>query len=467
MLRDDLSPQSTHAAGDFANEAIGFDTAIDSLGALIQSMQLEVERQGMTRNHWVPQTLSQLARMGWSPSSDQTRLALEHAVVRAAARMTESDVRNSLWSLATLGWAPTVNGVRESLELALARMVASMHSAEVVDSVWALATLGWRPLEGGLCATLELALQRVLPSLGALELARTVWALSKLDWRPVSVGLRSLLPESEAAPPVTCSNDGEHGVSACKESSSGLEAISPVDDGDDEVTAGLEHEADGECAICFELMAEMPGDELATSEGEPMPVTLTVCDHRFHTKCLASAIIEDRKHKRQPSCPMCRGLVQDVTPGDVESSSEVVLDREWIGVGAGGSGVYDPAFDASAIPNCHVAPNPGHLGMRAFRSSLCATRKRSPVPRLFACTQLLPGGRVSSSGDPMHTWRIGTIQSYNRSMGAYKVRFNDRDDEEWNALDIDVYGTHGEYEDGDPTGGHWVLLNLPSPCTPV
>jgi hypothetical protein len=128
------------------------------------------------------------------------RAAMEGAVVRAAARMTESDVRNSLWSLATLEWAPMVLGVRESLELALARTLASMDFVEVVDSLWALAKLGWRPTEGGLRETLELALQRVLPSpsLGAPDLERCVWGLSKLDWRPVS--LRSLLAESEASP---------------------------------------------------------------------------------------------------------------------------------------------------------------------------------------------------------------------------------------------------------------------------
>jgi hypothetical protein len=80
--------------------------------------------------------------MGWRPSSDEKRAELERALVRAAARMTESDVRNSLWSLATLEWAPMVHGVRESLELALARTFASMEPVEVVDSRWARVAKG-------------------------------------------------------------------------------------------------------------------------------------------------------------------------------------------------------------------------------------------------------------------------------------------------------------------------------------
>ncbi len=84
------------------------------------------------------------------------------------------------------------------------------------------------------------------------------------------------------------------------------------------------------------------------------------------------------------------------------------------------------------------------------------------MPRPFACTQELPGGRVSPTGDPMHEWRIGTIQSYNRSMDAYKVRFTQGGGEEWRVLDIDLYGMHGEYTDGKRAGGHWVLLELPS-----
>ena len=138
-------------------------------------------------------------------------------------------------------------------------------------------------------------------------------------------------------------------------------------------------------------------------------------------------------------------------------------DGEWVRSGAAGTGPYDPTLDASMLPNGYVvAANPGPLGMRNMRSRLLGVKGRQPMPRPFACTQELPGGRVSPTGDPMHEWRIGTIRSYNRSMDAYKVRFAQGGGEEWRVLDIDLYGTHGEYTDGKPAGGHWVLLGLSS-----
>jgi hypothetical protein len=160
---------------------------------------------------------------------------------------------------------------------------------------------------------------------------------------------------------------------------------------------------------------------------------------------------------------MCRGPLHDFTLGAVERSNEAVRDREGVRVGATGSGAYDPAFDASTVHSGDVAANPGPHGMRNLRSNLQCARGRQRTPRLFACTQELPGRQVSSTGDPMHEWRIGTIQSYSRSMGAYDVQFNDSEGTEWRILDIDLYGTHGEYKDGKPASGHWVLLELPSP----
>ena len=236
---------------------------------------------------------------------------------------------------------------------------------------------------------------------------------------------------------------------------SGLEPEAPVaDDSDDVARAGIEHEADGECPICFEPLAE------STSNAESIPATLatTPCGHLFHTKCLASAMLADMKHTRQPSCPMCRGLLHDFKLGDAEGSNEAIRNH----VAARGSGAYDPAFDTSAFPLCYIAPSPGAHGMRNLRSNLLCTRGKQPAPRLFACTQELPGGQVSPTGDPMHEWRAGTIRSYNRSMGAYKVRFSEEEEDEWRALDISLYGTHGEYKDGKPAGGHWVLLELSS-----
>jgi hypothetical protein len=404
--------------------------------------------------------------MGWRPSSDEKRAELERALVRAAARMTESDVRNSLWSLATLEWAPMVLGVRESLELALARTLASMDFVEVVDSLWALAKLGWRPTEGGLRQAFALALERALPSLGAPlsldapDLARIVWALSKLDWPPVLVGLRSLLAESEAMPSLSGGCDGEPALS------SDLEPAPPVAaDIDDEARAGIEHEADGECPICFDPLDGTSGCEHAASTAEATPVALatTPCGHLFHADCLAGSMLADRKSARPPSCPMCRGPLHDLTLGDAERSNEDGRDGEWVGSGAAGTGPYDPTLDASMFPNGYcVAANPGPLGMRNMRSRLLGVKGKQPMPRPFACTQELPGGRVSSTGDPMHEWRSGTIRSYNRSMDAYKVRFTQGGEEEWRVFDIDLYGTHGEYTNGKPAGGHWVLLELSS-----
>jgi hypothetical protein len=336
-----------------------------------------------------------------------------------------------------------------------------MEPVEVVDSLWALAKLGWRPTEGGLRETLELALQRVLPSpsLGAPDLERCVWGLSKLDWRPVSVGLRSLLAESQAAPSLGGGCDVE------PISSSGLEPEAPVaDDIDDRERVGIEHEADGECPICFYPLDGAPGGErmVSTAEATPATVATTPCGHLFHAECLAGSMRADRKYERPPSCPMCRNLLHDSTLGDVERSNEAVRDREGVRVAATGSGAYDPAFDASTVHSGYVAANPGPHGMRHLRSNLQCARGRQATPRLFACTQELPGRQISPTGDPMHEWRIGTIQSYNRSMSAYNVHFNDSHGAEWRTLDIDLYGTHGEYKDGKPASGHWVLLELPS-----
>ncbi len=148
---------------------------------------------------------------------------------------------------------------------------------------------------------------------------------------------------------------------------------------------------------------------------------------------------------------MCRGPLHDFTLGDVERSNEAAVDREGARVGAVGLGAYVPAFDASTLPSGYVAANPGPHGMRNLRSRLQCARGNQMTPRPFACTQQLPGGQVSPTGDPMHEWRIGTIQSYNRSMGAYKVRFNECG-EEWRVLDIDLYPWHAWRVQGRQAG---------------
>ena len=361
--------------------------------------------------------------------------------------------------MAILEWEPKIRGLRESLELALARTLASMDPVEVADSLWALAKLAWKPIEGRLREILELTLQRVLPSLGTPNLERSAWALRKLDWRPVSVGLRSLLTEDYATPSLRGGCDGE------PVSSSGLEPEPPVaQDIEDEARAGIEHEADGECPICFYPLDGAPCGERGVITVAPTSATVasTPCGHLYHAECLASSMLADRKYGRPPSCPMCRGPLDDFTLGDVERSDEAVVDREGVRVGAVGLGAYDPAFDASTLPTGYVAANPGPHGMRNLRSKLQCARGNQTTPRPFACTQQLPGGQVSPTGDPMHEWRIGTIQSYNRSLGAYNVQFNNSEGTEWRILDIDLYGTHGEYKDGKPASGHWVLFELPS-----
>jgi hypothetical protein len=266
-----------------------------------------------------------------------------------------------------------------------------------------------------------------------------------------------LLTESEAPPSLSGGCDGE------PISSSDLEPEPPVaEDIEDEARAGIEHEAVGECPICFYPLDGAPGGERAVITAAPTAATVTTtpCGHLYHAECLASSMLADRKYERLPSCPMCRGPLHDLTLGDVERSNEGVVDREGVRVWAIGLGAYDPAFDASTLPTGYVAANPGPHGMRNLRSRLQCARGNQTTPRPFACTQQLPGGQVSPTGDPMHEWRIGTIQSYNRSMGAYKVRFNEGG-EEWRVLDIDLYGTHGEYKEGKPVGGHWLLLELP------
>ena len=107
MMRPPISLASESSRQSMDGVRAPTDEAVDAVNdwsVLLHSLQLELEQQGMTRNHLIAQTLRRLARMGWSPSSDEMRAAMEGAVVRAAARMTESDVRNSLWSLATLEW---------------------------------------------------------------------------------------------------------------------------------------------------------------------------------------------------------------------------------------------------------------------------------------------------------------------------------------------------------------------------
>jgi hypothetical protein len=268
-----------------------------------------------------------------------------------------------------------------------------------------------------------------------------------------------LLAESKAAPSLGGGCDVE------PVSSSGLEPEAPVaDDIDDTERVGIEHEADGECPICFYPLDGAPGGErmVSTAQATLATVATTPCGHLFHAECLAGSMRADRKYERPPSCPMCRGPLHDFTLGAVERSNEAVRDREGVRVGATGSSAYDPAFDASRVHSGDVAANPGPHGMRHLRSNLQCARGRQRTPRLFACTQELPGRQVFSTGDPMHEWRIGTIQSYSRSMGAYDVQFNDSEGTEWRILDIDLYGTHGEYKDGKPASGHWVLFELPS-----
>ena len=152
-----------------------------------------------------------------------------------------------------------------------------------------------------------------------------------------------------------------------------------------------------------------------------MGLIVTPCGHLFHARCLAGSMLADRKSARPPSCPMCRGPLQDFALGDVERSNEAGRDGESMRSGAAGTRSYDPTFDASMFHNSYVAANPGPLGMRNMRSRLLGIKGKQPTPRPFACTQELPGGWVSPTGDPVHEWRIGTIQSYNRLVDQYKL----------------------------------------------
>ena len=64
LLGSESSPESMDGVGAPTDEAVGIDTAVNGWGWLLQSLQLELEQQGMTRNHLIAQTLRRLARMG-------------------------------------------------------------------------------------------------------------------------------------------------------------------------------------------------------------------------------------------------------------------------------------------------------------------------------------------------------------------------------------------------------------------
>ncbi len=95
------------------DEAADVDAAVNDWGGLLQSLQLELELQGMTRNHLIAQTLRRLARMGWLPSSDEMRAAMGGAVVRAAAPMVQlnTTVRCNKMSFCCNGMSSCCSGM--------------------------------------------------------------------------------------------------------------------------------------------------------------------------------------------------------------------------------------------------------------------------------------------------------------------------------------------------------------------
>ena len=66
LLASESSPEGMDGVGAPTDDAADVDAAVNDWGRLLQSLQLELELQGMTRNHLIAQTLWRLATMGFT-----------------------------------------------------------------------------------------------------------------------------------------------------------------------------------------------------------------------------------------------------------------------------------------------------------------------------------------------------------------------------------------------------------------